>query len=607
MGLGSKAHCSTGRQINRVSLRQKAVLAASAKSRREDFGLGCLALVKCASPLTTGLDPPRQDPRNTSASSSNLPEATDRAHWDLPLSTVARTAPLDLSNPTCTPFFVNNIWPRELEKFTKDPSGPVLMAVVAPRAPSISNHSRLPSVASTHATLVNGQSQHPVPSTTAGTPKPVMSSAAMAKKSKGKKVADPNETSKLLAAKISQLEQDAAGEKDQEAEIEREVKKATRDLNQLLNNIESPMTRLETVHKKYTELLADMKKLDRDYAKSKKRADQLQKDQDKGKSELNKTATMKDKLEKLCRELTKENKKVKDENKKLEDTEKKARTIVNERLDSLLYDIQDVMASKGNPRNEKMDIDLDEALRAKIKTIGEKFEMRELHYKALLRSKDAEIQSLTAKYEEQRRTADNEAARCRALSSQVSTFSHTEAELRSQLNIYVEKFKQVEDTLNNSNELFLTFRKEMEEMSKKTKRLEKENLTLTRKHDQTNRNILEMAEERTRNHEELEKWRKKSNHLEALCRRMQEQGRGQALAGELDGDDEGTESEYDEDYEDEEDDEVISDEEEYELDNGDHEILEHHHEKPVFGPPPPPNLAEARANGTKPMLNGISH
>ena len=92
---------------------------------------------------------------------------------------------------------------------------------------------------------------------------------------------------------------------------EREVKKATRDLNQLLNNIESPLTRLDTVQKKYTELLADMKKLDRDHAKSKKRADQLQKDQDKSKSEHNKTAVMKDKLEKLCRELTKENKKVK--------------------------------------------------------------------------------------------------------------------------------------------------------------------------------------------------------------------------------------------------------------------------------------------------------
>ena len=42
--------------------------------------------------------------------------------------------------------------------------------------------------------------------------------ATTTKKGK-KKAADPNETGKLLAAKISQLELDAAGEKDQEAEI----------------------------------------------------------------------------------------------------------------------------------------------------------------------------------------------------------------------------------------------------------------------------------------------------------------------------------------------------------------------------------------------------
>ncbi|KAJ5412152.1 uncharacterized protein N7487_006511 [Penicillium crustosum] len=432
-----------------------------------------------------------------------------------------------------------------------------------------------------------------------------MSSTSMAKKNKAKKAADPNETSKLLAAKISQLEQDAAGEKDQEAEIEREVKKATRDLNQLLSNIESPMTKLETVHKKYTELLADMKKLDRDYSKSKKRADQLQKDQDKGKSDLNKTVTMKDKLEKLCRELTKENKKVKDENKKLEDTEKKARLIVNERLDSLLYDIQDVMAAKGNPRSEKVEVDLDEALRAKLKTISEQFDTRDLHYRGLLRGKDSEIQSLASKFEEQRRAGEVEANRSRALTSQVSTFSHTEAELRSQLNIYVEKFKQVEDTLNNSNDLFLTFRKEMEEMSKKTKRLEKENHTLNRKHEQTNRNILEMAEERTRNHEELERWRRKCHHLEALCRRMQAQGRGEGLAlaegdDHLEGDDEGTESEYDDDYEDDEED--ISDEEDLEPPPT---RVEQPSEKPVFGPTPPPNLLEARANGNAAGVNGL--
>jgi hypothetical protein len=43
--------------------------------------------------------------------------------------------------------------------------------------------------------------------------------AGSAKKGKQKKATDPNEASKLIAAKISQLELDAAGEKDQEAEI----------------------------------------------------------------------------------------------------------------------------------------------------------------------------------------------------------------------------------------------------------------------------------------------------------------------------------------------------------------------------------------------------
>lgn len=39
------------------------------------------------------------------------------------------------------------------------------------------------------------------------------------KRAKGKKAMDSNEASRLLQARISQLEQDAAGEKDQELEI----------------------------------------------------------------------------------------------------------------------------------------------------------------------------------------------------------------------------------------------------------------------------------------------------------------------------------------------------------------------------------------------------
>ena len=128
----------------------------------------------------------------------------------------------------------------------------------------------------------------------------------------------------------------------------------------------------------------------------------------------------------------------------------------------------------------------------------------------------------------------------------------------------------------------MTFRREMEEMSRKTKRLEKENSTLSRKHDQTNRNILEMAEERTRDKDELDKLHKQELSMRGLIKAMQEQGRGvggkkaattnTGAAGSAgrgggtgvlndddldeDDDEEGTESEYDDEGEDLYEDEV---------------------------------------------------
>lgn len=237
----------------------------------------------------------------------------------------------------------------------------------------------------------------------------------------------------------------------------------------------------------------------------------------------------------------------------------------------------------------------------KFKSLIEQYELRDLYFHSLTRTKDCEVQCQLARCEHQRRIAENEAARSRQLSSQVSTFSQTETELRSQLNIYVEKFKQVEDTLNNSNDLFLTFRKEMEEMSKKTKRLEKDNLGLTRKHDLTSKNILEMAEDRTRLKDEMDILRKKNTTLESVIRRMQDQGRGQAVGNALDGDEEGTESDYDEeDYDEEE----GSEEGEYDDDTEEELAFQATaNGLPAFGSvPPPPATCQVLVNG---KVNGI--
>lgn len=138
-------------------------------------------------------------------------------------------------------------------------------------------------------------------------------------------------------------------------------------------------------------------------------------------------------------------------------------------------------------------------------------------------------------------------------------------------------------------------------MSKKTKRLEKENLTLTRKHDQTNRNILEMAEERTRDKDELDKLHKKETQMRSIIQSMREQGRGisQDISPEVD--DEGTESDYEDEYEDEE-----EDEDEEESFEGEEELAAEL-SKPVFGPVPPPATSEPKANGSKVSVNGVKH
>lgn len=87
--------------------------------------------------------------------------------------------------------------------------------------------------------------------------------------------------------------------------------------------------------------------------------------------------------------------------------------------------------------------------RQKFRSFLEQYELRELHFQALMRTKECEVQYNLARYEQQRKEADNQAKKSQNLTTQVSTFSQTETELRSQLNIYVEKFKQVRAAIRN--------------------------------------------------------------------------------------------------------------------------------------------------------------
>lgn len=224
--------------------------------------------------------------------------------------------------------------------------------------------------------------------------------------------------------------------------------------------MDGPLSRLEVVQKRYTELLSDMKRTEREHQKAKKRGDQLQKEKDAQRSELNKVTTMKDKLDKLSRDFAKENKKLKDELHKLETSESTARQELHDRLEHLVNDVDDCIAAQTQPEPQNQaEVELDELwvtfasreeisltvsrFRQKFKSFIDQYELRELQFHSLLRTKELEIQYQMARLEQQRKQQEAESSKSHQLTRQVSTFSQTETELRTQLNIYVEKFKQV--------------------------------------------------------------------------------------------------------------------------------------------------------------------
>ena len=151
----------------------------------------------------------------------------------------------------------------------------------------------------------------------------------------------------------------------------------------------------------------------------------------------------------------------------------------------------------------------------------------------------------------------------------------------------------------------------MEEMSKKTKRLEKENLNLTRKQEATNKNIFQMAEERSQSQQTIDRLTRENEKLKKLCRAMQTGGYAGA-AGAAGADpgaefDEGLEGETESEYEDEEYDE--DEEGEYDEDTEEEGIDV---QPRTYGPPPPPppqDLPNGKMRGPQPngTVNGTRH
>ena len=162
-----------------------------------------------------------------------------------------------------------------------------------------------------------------------------------------------------------------------------------------------------------------------------------------------------------------------------------------------------------------------EAWRFRVGNLLEMYRLRERHFAATVHRKDLEQQLLEAKLKHQLNAATQEALRSQAYKEQITGLGKTERALRQQLSTYAEKFEQFQVTLTKSNDVFTTFKQEMQKMTKTIQKLERENASLRKKAEQAEGKAAGLMEERGKLQKDLNTNYQRTAKLEQICRALQ--------------------------------------------------------------------------------------
>ncbi|EQB78762.1 hypothetical protein CB1_001107052 [Camelus ferus] len=106
---------------------------------------------------------------------------------------------------------------------------------------------------------------------------------------------------------------------------------------------------------------------------------------------------------------------------------------------------------------------------------------------------------------------------------QAKVLKEQETVLQAQLTLYAGRFEEFQSTLTKSNEVFATFKQEMDKTTKKMKKLEKDTATWKARFENCNKALLDMIEEKALRAKEYECFVMKIGRLENLCRALQEE------------------------------------------------------------------------------------
>ncbi|KAG2280883.1 hypothetical protein Bca4012_049318 [Brassica carinata] len=236
-------------------------------------------------------------------------------------------------------------------------------------------------------------------------------------------------------------------------------------------------------------------------------------------SERDSAITVRDKLESLCRELQRQNKMLMEESKRVSTEGQTLRLDLSTKFQEA---IKDVSIKLDEQRDESLSqLKENEMLRTKLKHLAGQYMLSEQQHEQRMKQKTLELQISEIKIKQHEEKVIHEQSQMKVYADQVSQLLATEKNLRVQLTSDGEKFQQFQDALVKSNEVFETFKQEIDKMSKAIKELRKENAFLKSKTERSDFTLVELVEERERLKKLLERTKNQKDKLESLCRSLQ--------------------------------------------------------------------------------------
>lgn len=286
----------------------------------------------------------------------------------------------------------------------------------------------------------------------------------------------------LVAKKIREFEaknadEHAKAQKQQKGRAKNIAKAKMKEVKQVVDSSEVSG---EEKCKKLWKLMQDEQdvtmKLSARTEAERREIEEMERDRDNCKQELNKITAMKDKLESLCRQLQQQTKALADETKQLTDNERLRRQELADEFQNTIGDVKVKMDQQAQERTQQAREN--EELRSRFKQFFERYDKREKELLEQQKQHEEEIKVFEGKLSEQVQLYRREASREATAKRENEALVETDKVLRTQLKTYSDKFSQFQEALSKSDKVFGQYNRQRNKMQRRVETLEKENAEL---------------------------------------------------------------------------------------------------------------------------------